>query len=418
MIQYSGNDFTEVEGFFTTVSSLQITFDKFLGGVCISTTSTTSVADGLVRPSNCRTQLNTKRKIAKASITSVKARNKKYGFVIANVLIVTLIVFFVINGSQKSSASAFALNNATPAASTADPVDQVSASDIALTVAQMSDLPETTAVANQAQTAAADIAMSNMANTIVSKPEVVATALKSKADIFNYTSVAGDSVASLATKFGITSDSIMWSNNLNSNTLNPGTNLIIPPVNGIVYIVKAGDTPASLAAQYKTSQAQIIAYNDAEIGGLTMGERIIIPNATMPTAGTSNAADAESATSAAGVGFPWGSGPIYGNNGYDFGYCTWYVATQISVPSNWGNAATWAYYASLSGWNVSLTPTVGAIAQTAAAAGGEGHVAVVDAVSPDGSQIQIRDMNGVAGWDRVGYSGWIPATTFQHFITH
>ena len=43
--------------------------------------------------------------------------------------------------------------------------------------------------------------------------------------------------------------------------------------------------------------------------------------------------------------------------------------------------------------------------------------AVVDAVSSDGSEIQIRDMNGIAGWDRVGYSAWIPATTFQHFIT-
>jgi surface antigen len=351
-----------------------------------------------------------------------KARNKKYGFVVANVFIVALIVFFVAGAgaSQKSSsASALSLNSSTPAASTVDPVDQVSASDIALTVAQMSNLPETTAVSNQAQTAAADINMSNTANSVVSKPEVVTTALKSKADIFDYTSVNGDTIASLATKFGITSDSIMWSNNLNSNTLNAGTNLIIPPVNGIVYTVKPGDTAASLAAQYKTSEAQITAYNDAEIGGLTTGERIIIPNATMPTASASpSASDVTSPNAAAGVSFPWGTGPIYGSNGYDFGYCTWYVATQISVPANWGNAASWADYADRSGWNVSLTPTVGAIAQTAAAAGGEGHVAIVDAVSPDGSQIQIRDMNGVAGWDRVGYSGWISATTFQHFITH
>ncbi len=65
---------------------------------------------------------------------------------------------------------------------------------------------------------------------------------------------------------------------------------------------------------------------------------------------------------------------------------------------------------------MSTTPQVGAIAQTALAAGGEGHVAIVTAVSPDGSQIQFKDMNGLAGWGRVGQSGWVSASTYQHYI--
>jgi surface antigen len=124
-----------------------------------------------------------------------------------------------------------------------------------------------------------------------------------------------------------------------------------------------------------------------------------------------------STVSRAAASFPWGAGPIYGYNGYDYGYCTWYVATQIAVPSNWGNASSWSYYASLSGWHVSSTPTVGAIAQTPYAAGGLGHVAVVNAVSADGTQIQYRDMNGIAGWGRVGYSGWVSASRYPHYIT-
>jgi surface antigen len=67
----------------------------------------------------------------------------------------------------------------------------------------------------------------------------------------------------------------------------------------------------------------------------------------------------------------------------------------------------------MSGWHVSTTPTVGSIAQKG---GGEGHVAIVTAVNPDGS-IQVRDMNGIAGWGRVGY-GTKSATTFQHYISH
>jgi surface antigen len=350
----------------------------------------------------------------------VKRRLSKSGFIIINTVILGVIVYFVLLSPHASNVSATPLDSSSTVATT-DPVDQVSAADIALTVAQESDLPETTAISNQAQTAAANLAMSSTSNNVVTKPEVVTTALKSKANIFSYTTKTGDTIASLAAKFGVTSNSLMWSNGLTSATVNAGTKLTIPPVNGIVYTVKAGDTPASLASTYKANAADITAYNDAEINGLTPGEQIIIPNGTLVSASNATASTASasstSSPSSPGTAFPWGTSAIYGYNGYDFGYCTWYVATQISVPANWGNAATWAYYGALSGWNVSLTPTVGAIAQTAAAAGGEGHVAVVDAVSADGSEIQTRDMNGIAGWDKVGYSSWIPATTFQHFIT-
>src|SRR6185312_9645908 len=109
--------------------------------------------------------------------------------------------------------------------------------------------------------------------------------------------------------------------------------------------------------------------------------------------------------------FAWGSSAIYGFNGYDWGNCTWYVATQIAVPANWGNAATWAAGARAAGWTVGPTPAVGAIAQTPYAAGGLGHVAIVDGVSADGTQVLIRDMNGIAGFDRVGIA-WEPASRY------
>jgi surface antigen len=212
-------------------------------------------------------------------------------------------------------------------------------------------------------------------------------------------------VSSVAAKFNITSNSIRWSNNISGDSLTPGIKIVIPPVDGIVYNVKSGDTLQSLAATYNANLAQLTAYNDAEINGIQPGERIIIPNGQQPAAPTYNFYAAV-----------YGAGG--GSNGYDFGFCTWYVANQIPVPSNWGNASSWAYYAQLSGWQVSTSPTVGSIAQTAYAAGGQGHVAIVTAVSPDGSQIQFKDMNGVAGWDRVGQSGWVSASSYQHYITH
>jgi surface antigen len=339
----------------------------------------------------------------------------RISLVASNVIILAVVMAFVLQKPHDTSATQPLAAGSTAVNDTvANPLDQLSSADIAQTVAQLNSLPEATAVTNQAQSEAANIAMASAGNDVISKPQVVATALKSRADIQNYTTVAGDTVSSLAAKFGVTTDSIRWSNSLSSaDTLNPGTHLVIPPVNGIVYTVKSGDTAASLATQFNASADQITAYNDAEISGLTPGEQIIIPNATQNSGPT--AASIASAAGIGGGGFAFGSVPVYGYNGYDYGYCTWYVATQIPVPANWGNASTWAYYASMSGWHVSTTPTVGAIAQTALAAGGEGHVAIVTAVNPDGS-IQIRDMNGIAGWGRVGY-GTKSASAFQHYIT-
>lgn len=330
-----------------------------------------------------------------------------------NVLLLAGIATFVIR--QQSSAtdlsSALSESNANSNSIT-DPLDQLSSADIAENIARATALPETTAVSNQAQSVNAEMAITQTSSTVIAKPQIVASAFKSNKDIQIYYAQNGDTVASIASKFNVTSNSIMWSNSLESQTINAGQKLYIPPVNGIVYIVKSGDTPASLASKYNANEAQIIAYNDAEISGITPGELVIIPNGQVQATVYSAPSSYDSSS------FPWGTGPVYGFNGYDYGFCTWYVASQISVPSNWGNASSWAYYATVSGWSVSSKPTVGAIAQTPYAAGGEGHVAIVDAVSADGTQIKYRDMNGLAGWGRVGYSGWVPASTFPNYITH
>ena len=64
-----------------------------------------------------------------------------------------------------------------------------------------------------------------------------------------------------------------------------------------------------------------------------------------------------------------------------------------------GNANRWASAATAAGFTVNRTPMYGAVFQTGA--GWYGHVGVVTAVNGDGS-ITISDMNGIAGWGRVG----------------
>jgi surface antigen len=126
-----------------------------------------------------------------------------------------------------------------------------------------------------------------------------------------------------------------------------------------------------------------VSVNDAE-RGVVAGSYVWIPNVAMPTV-----------TRFASASFRVASfSPNYGFNGYDYGYCTYYVASRIAVPSNWGNANTWDNYARVTpGWAVVLTPS-------------------------DGTMIKYSDMNGLAGWGRVGYSDWVSASRFEHYIVH
>lgn len=95
-------------------------------------------------------------------------------------------------------------------------------------------------------------------------------------------------------------------------------------------------------------------------------------------------------------------------NSYDWGQCTWYVASRRSVPSNWGNANQWLGNAQALGWSTGSSPRVGAIAWTGA--GYYGHVALVVAVN--GNQVEVAEMNvmGVGVVDQQ----WEPSSTFYY----
>lgn len=341
----------------------------------------------------------------------VRRRLVRYGLVAANVVVLGVVATLVVTSSHGGNAlSATTVASNTNAA--ANPVDGLTAYQIASNVARMANLPESTAITNQAQSAEVSVAVSASDTSFAAKPQIVATALKSREDIQEYIAQSGDTIASIAQKFGITTNSVQWSNNITGTTVNAGTKLAIPPINGIVYTVQSGDTVQGLATKFSAQAAQIVAYNDAEISGIAAGEQILIPNGQVQTvaAATTNAfGGSSSITNLVSGSYT----PTYGNNGYDFGTCTWYVASQISVPSNWGNADTWAYYAALSGWNVSSTPTVGAIAQTSGMSAW-GHVGIVTGVS--GDTITVTDMNDPY-WDRVT-THTFPVSEFQHYITH
>ena len=97
--------------------------------------------------------------------------------------------------------------------------------------------------------------------------------------ISKYTVRAGDTLSSIAKMYGVTSNTIIWANNLNSLSLKEGQALVILPVSGTLHTVVAGDTLKSIAKKYKADAGEIAQFNGIESSSsLVVGDTIVIPD--------------------------------------------------------------------------------------------------------------------------------------------
>lgn len=332
-----------------------------------------------------------------------RRKTVRYSLLVANVALLVVVAVFVLQKPKTSGTNVSNAILAPQAEAVANPVDNLSSADIALAVAQAARLPETVSVANLADTVNSQLTVTPANDIVVAQPSIIASGAKSRADIQLYTVQAGDTVASIAAKFGVTSDTIKWSNGINGDTVRPGLEIVISPVNGIVYTPTANDTIDSLVARFRVNKDQFVAFNDLESGQLPVGQRIVLPEGQPPVAagGRSNRAAFQPAT---------GFAATFGGNGYDRGYCTWWAAMRRSetgrpIPSNLGNASTWLSRAAAAGYATGRVPQAGAVIWTPPR-DFYGHVGYVESVNPDGS-VNISEMN-VSGWNRVSRSTLSP----------
>lgn len=97
-------------------------------------------------------------------------------------------------------------------------------------------------------------------------------------EITEYEVVSGDTLSSIADKYNISVDTILWANDLNSkSSIKVGQKLVILPVSGISYKVKSGDTVSSLAKRFNVTERDIVDFNKTHDNKLIIGENIIIP---------------------------------------------------------------------------------------------------------------------------------------------
>lgn len=97
-----------------------------------------------------------------------------------------------------------------------------------------------------------------------------------------YTVKSGDSLWSISRKFGVTVNELKKVNNLSSNLLSIGQNLIIPGkknnTSSNEYVVKKGDTLYGIANKYNVSVDNLKSYNNLSTDSLSIGQKIKIPD--------------------------------------------------------------------------------------------------------------------------------------------
>jgi murein DD-endopeptidase MepM/ murein hydrolase activator NlpD len=93
----------------------------------------------------------------------------------------------------------------------------------------------------------------------------------------------GDSIAAIASSFGISPQTVMLENQLTeSSTINPGQKLTILPTTGVSHKVVAGETLEGIAKKYNVSEDDILDANDLEFpDDILAGDTLVIPLGTV-----------------------------------------------------------------------------------------------------------------------------------------
>ncbi len=97
---------------------------------------------------------------------------------------------------------------------------------------------------------------------------------------------SGDTISSVALKFGLTNISTLIAVNGidNVRTLRAGQKLRIPNQDGLTYTVAGGDSINSVSAKFGITMESLLDVNDLSSRNLSVGQELFIPGARMDTA--------------------------------------------------------------------------------------------------------------------------------------
>ena len=104
-----------------------------------------------------------------------------------------------------------------------------------------------------------------------------------------YKVMSADNLQKIAARYDLRPETILWANpklESNPDLLFPGQQLIIPPVDGVMHVVRPGDTLSTLALKYKVTVDEIVGFPLNKLASvdspISTGSQLIIPNGTKP----------------------------------------------------------------------------------------------------------------------------------------
>lgn len=102
-------------------------------------------------------------------------------------------------------------------------------------------------------------------------------------EISVYTVREGDALSQIAEMYGVTTNTILWANDIASaSSIQPGDTLVILPIVGVQHTVVSGETLSTILEKYEADMEEVLAYNSlpAEYV-LSIGDELIIPGGQM-----------------------------------------------------------------------------------------------------------------------------------------
>lgn len=145
--------------------------------------------------------------------------------------------------------------------------------------------------------------------------DVFQTSISSKPrdKVIDYTVEKGDTLSTIAQKFGISTETIRWANDLTNDYINVGDSLKILPVTGIAYKVAKGDSVYTIAKKLDTEAQKIVdfPFNDfanPETFSLVEGQMLIVPDGVKPAEQSTFRRQvyiAQGPVTISGLGFTW-----------------------------------------------------------------------------------------------------------------
>lgn len=345
---------------------------------------------------------------------------------------VTQVLSYLISASLILGTAFFGSKNKTSTGSGTPIMQAISDSNYSVSVDQLSELYIVAEVANNVSlssssylnmdyiSAATQYSLNQTASTKIEKTNIVDTSSLAKG-VVEYEVTEGESMDSIARSFGISTDQIRWSNGKKTTDTETGEKLYLPSVPGIVYTVKGDDSLESIVEKYGSSAERIEEENNLASRGLSEGLKIVIPDGSLPeTERPEYVAPAPVVRTYTAPTYntytPSTSLYATSSNPMPWGWCTWYAwqwryENGRPLPGGLGNARYWASQLAARGYATGSNPEYGAV--FVSYSGYYGHVGIVTGVNGDGS-IEITDMNGQAGWGRIGTRN-VPASEWAYW---